>query len=215
MELKEVYEKLEQMENGKDYIDVIKGEITKLNGEAKKHREAGEKSSAKTKSILENLGLEDADDVADKVRELKTTLDAFQQGKKTPTEVAKQMTAMESQLKALTKQFEDANNSAKAEKEKRLEILKTSAIVDALTKGKAASPSDMAKLIADKFYLDENENIAYKDGEKVMSVEEGVNAWLDANKWAVKVGGGSNGSGARGGQGNQDQDAFLAGFNSK
>ncbi len=215
MEIKEVYEKLEQMENGKDLVEVIKGEIAKLNGEAKKHREAGEKSSAKVKSLLENLGLDDSDDVADKVKEMKTTLDAFQQGKRTPTEVAKQMTTMKTQLEALTKQFEEATNNAKAEKTKRLEVSKTSALVDALTKGKAASPTDMAKLIADKVYFDENENLAFKDGDKVMSVEDGVNAWLGANKWAVKVEGGSKGSGSIGGQEDKNIDPFLAGFNSK
>lgn len=215
MEIKEVYEKLEQMENGKELVEAIKGEIAKLNGEAKKHRESGEKSSAKVKALLENLGLEDADDVAEKVKDMKSTLDAFQQGKKTPTEVAKQMTTMKSQLESLTKQFEEATNAAKAEKTKRLEVSKTSALVDALTKGKAASPNDMAKLIADKVYFDENENLAFKDGDKVMSVEDGVNAWLGENKWAVKVEGGSNGSGARGGADQQENDPFLAGFNSK
>lgn len=210
MEMKEVYEKLEKLENGKELVEAVKAEFAKVNAEAKGHREKGDKAAAKIKSILENLGLEDTDDVADKAKELKTTLEAFQQGKKTPTEVAKQMTTMSQQLETLRKQFEDADKAAKAEKTKRLEVSKTSAIIDALTKGKAASPADMAKLIADNVYFDETENLAYKDGEKVMSVMDGVNAWLGANPWAVKVEG-NKGSGSQQ-KGKDDADVFLAGF---
>ena len=38
MEMKEVYEKLEQMEGGAELITAIKSEVSKLNGEAKTNR---------------------------------------------------------------------------------------------------------------------------------------------------------------------------------
>ena len=38
MDLKEVYEKLEKVENGADFITAIKTEVAKINGEAAKHR---------------------------------------------------------------------------------------------------------------------------------------------------------------------------------
>ena len=82
MEMKQVYEALEKVENGADLIAAIKGEINTLNNEAKKHRTAGEQSATKLKSILEAVGLDDGDDVVDKAKGLKTTLDQFAQGGK-------------------------------------------------------------------------------------------------------------------------------------
>ncbi len=43
MEMKDVYEKLEQMEGGAELIAAIKSEVSKLNGEAKTNRESGAK----------------------------------------------------------------------------------------------------------------------------------------------------------------------------
>ena len=74
MEMKEVYEKLEQMEGGAELITAIKSEVSKLNGEAKANRENGDKSAAKVKAILENLGLEDGADVLEKAKEVKEPL---------------------------------------------------------------------------------------------------------------------------------------------
>ena len=82
MEMKQVYEALEKVENGADLIAAIKGEINTLNNEAKKHRTAGEQSATKLKSILEAVGLDDGDDVVNKAKGLKTTLDQFAQGGK-------------------------------------------------------------------------------------------------------------------------------------
>ncbi len=98
MEMKEVYEKLEQMEGGAELITAIKSEVSKLNGEAKANRENGDKSAAKIKAILENLGLEDGDDVLEKAKEVKSTLDTFRQGNKAPSEVAKQITDLTKQV---------------------------------------------------------------------------------------------------------------------
>lgn len=84
MEMKQVYEALEKMENGAELITAIKSEINVLNNEAKRHRTAGEQSATKLKNVLEAAGLADGDDVVDKVKGLKATLDQFAQGGKKP-----------------------------------------------------------------------------------------------------------------------------------
>ena len=139
MEMKQVYEALEKVENGADLIAAIKGEINTLNNEAKKHRTAGEQSATKLKSILEAVGLDDGDDVVDKAKRLKTTLDQFAQGGKKPDEVAKQITDLTAQVGKVTKQLADMTETAKAEKTKRLDGMKMAKAVELLTKGNAAS----------------------------------------------------------------------------
>ena len=71
MDMKDVYAALEKLDNGADLITAIKGEINTLNNEAKKNRIAGEHTAEKLKNVLAGLNLEDADDVADKAKNLK------------------------------------------------------------------------------------------------------------------------------------------------
>ena len=210
MELKQVYEALEKLENGAELITAIKTELGKVNAEAKGHREKSDKVTARTKAILENLGLEDTEDVAEKAKELKATLDSFSQGGKAPSEVAKQITDLTKQVATVTKQLTEMTKTAETEKAKRFEATKQNALIDALTKGKAAAPKDMAALVANNVFFNEKEELMYKKGEDVLSIEDGVKDWLDANKWAVKVEGNAGG-GAPAGAG-KDADPFLAGF---
>lgn len=131
MEMKEVYEKLEKLEGGAELITAIKGEVSKLNNEAKANRESGDKSAAKVKAILENLGLEDGADVLEKAKEVKNTLDTFRQGNKAPSEVAKQITDLTKQVANVTKQLTEMTKTAEIEKTKRYEAMKQSAPVGA------------------------------------------------------------------------------------
>ena len=198
MEMKEVYEKLEQMEGGAELITAIKSEVSKLNGEAKTNRENGDKSAAKIKAILENLGLEDGDDVLEKAKEVKSTLDTFRQGNKAPSEVAKQITDLTKQVASVTKQLTEMTKTAEDEKSKRYDAMKESALVDELTKGKAAAPREMAALIKGNLSIGENDEILYKNGDETLSVADGVKGWLENNKWAVKVDGASGGGASSG-----------------
>lgn len=161
MEMKQVYEALEKVENGADLIAAIKGEINALNNEAKKHRTAGEQSATKLKSILEAVGLDDGDDVVDKAKGLKTTLDQFAQGGKKPDEVAKQITDLTAQVGKVTKQLAEMTETAKAEKTKRLDGMKMAKAVELLTKGNAASPQNMAKLLEGSIVVKDDESLAY------------------------------------------------------
>lgn len=213
MDLKEVFEKLEKVENGAEMIAAIKAETNHLNNEAKKHRQNGDKAASKVKELLESLGLEDGDDVVEKAKGLKSTLDSFAQSGKKPEEVAKQITALAKQVETVNKQLAEMTQAKEAERTKRIDAMKTSALVDALTKGNAAAPKDMAKLIADRLVVGDDESLMYKNGDTDVSVEDGVKAWLTENTWAVKANV-QGGSGAPGGGAGGNDDPFLTGFNS-
>ena len=108
MELKDVFAMLEKVENGAEAITTIKSETNRLNNEAKGHRLANEKSTGRIKDLLNSLGLEDGDDVLDKVKEMKTTLDGFAHDGKSPDDVAKEMAKMAKDIKTVTEQLNEA-----------------------------------------------------------------------------------------------------------
>lgn len=214
MDMKDVYAALEKLDNGADLITAIKGEINTLNNEAKKNRIAGEHTAEKLKNVLAGLDLEDADDVADKAKNLKAALDTFAQGGKKPTEVAKQIIDLTAQVNKATKQLDAMTKTAQAEKAKRLDGMKMAKAVELLSKGHAASPENMAKLLEGSIIVKDDESLAYngKDGE--ISLEDGVAGWLKENSWAVKANGGGGSGSPNGGNGGGSSDPFLAGFNS-
>lgn len=120
MDIKDAYTALEKVDNGAELIAAIKAETTKLGNEAKTHRQSGEKSAAKVKALLASLGLEDSDNVADKAKELKDTLDSFAQGGKKPSEVARQIAELIKDVAKITKQYNEMAEKAEAEKGKRI-----------------------------------------------------------------------------------------------
>lgn len=213
MDLKDVLAALEKVENGAEMTAVINAEINRLSGESKGYRVKSRDASEKVKNLLEALGLDDSDDVVEQAKGMKTSLDSFAQGGKKPTEVAKQIADLTKQVTTLTNNYAEMTKTAEAEKAKRLDALKMSKAVDALTKGNAASPQSMAKLLFDNLTVGDDEAIGYRDGDKDMTVEEGVNAWLSANAWAVKANPQAGGGSPAGGAG--ADDPFLAGLNSK
>lgn len=204
MELKDVYTALEKVENGAELITAIKAEINTLNNEAKKHRIAGEQSTTKLKSILDAVGLTDGEDVVEKAKGMKATLDQFAQGGKKPDEVAKQITTLTKQVETVTTQLADMTKQADEQRAKYIASQKMAKAVEALTKGNAAAPKDMAKLLLDNIKVNDDDSLAYTGADgKDVSVEDGVNSWLKDNAWAVKVnnnGGGGAGGGAGGGE---------------
>jgi hypothetical protein len=210
MDIKEIYAKLETVENGAEMIAAIKAEFATLNNEAKKHRQSSDTITAKNKAILEALGLEDSDDVAEKAKELKSTLDSFAQDGKTPSDVAKQIAKLTKDIATINGKYAEMEKTAQAEKAKRFDAMKNNALIDQLTKGNAAAPKDMAKLIADKLVVNDDETISFVDGENTMSVEDGVKGWLSSNTWAVKANPQGGGGAPAGGGGTGD--AFLDGL---
>ena len=191
MELKDVYTALEKVENGAELITAIKAEINTLNNEAKKNRIAGEQNATKLKNVLEAVGLADGDDVVEKAKGMKATL-------------TKQVETVTTQLADMTKQADE-------QKAKYIASQKMAKAVEALTKGNAAAPKDMAKLLLDNIKVNDDDSLAYTGADgKDVSVEDGVNSWLKDNAWAVKVN--NNGGGGAGGGAGGGTDAFLEGF---
>lgn len=198
MELKDVYTALEKVENGAELITAIKAEINTLNNEAKKNRIAGEQNATKLKNVLEAVGLADGDDVVEKAKGMKATLDQFAQGGKKPDEVAKQITTLTKQVETVTTQLADMTKQADEQRAKYIASQKMAKAVEALTKGNAAAPKDMAKLLLDNIKVNDDDSLAYTGADgKDVSVEDGVNSWLKDNAWAVKVN--NNGGGGGGG----------------
>lgn len=212
MDIKEVYTALEKVENGAELITAIKAEINTLNNEAKKNRIAGEQNATKLKNVLEAVGLADGEDVVEKAKSMKATLDQFAQGGKNPDEVAKQISTLTKQVETVTTQLADMTKQAEAEKAKYVASQKMAKAVELLTKGNAAAPKDMAKLLLDNIKVNDDDSLAYTGADgKDVSIEDGVNGWLKENSWAVKVNN-NGGGGAGGGAGDGTGDSFLEGF---
>lgn len=216
MELKDIYEKIETTEGGGELVAALKNVVGTLNAEAKKHREqaaaAGEKLAALTgqkKALLESLGLEDTEEAAAKAKELKEALDSFSAGGKKPDEVLKEVTLLKSDLDRISKELEAEKEAKAAETSRRIEALKSSSLVSALTRANAAAPGEVAKILASEVQVGENDSLTIRHGDESLELEAGVNAWLEANPWAVRAGG-KAGAGSSGTAGSED--SFTAGF---
>ena len=148
----------------------------------------------------------------EKVGTVKATLDGIKAKGGKPDEILLKFGKMEKDMKTLQKQLDDANNANVAERAKRLTTVKQSLAIDALTKGNAANPKEMAKLIIDNIAGEEDNALVYKAGDKELSIEEGAAAWLKDNPWAVKVNPNAGGGAAAGGEGSGDsfKDGFMS-----
>lgn len=217
MDLKEVFEFLEKQENGADYIATIKGETAKLSNEAKRHRTDGDTARAKVKALLEAAGVPDDDKAVETLGKIKATNDAFAQGGKKPDEIAAQLATLTKGLDNANKQLAEMTEKANTEKAKRLNAVKTNALIEALTKQNCTSPQNVAKIITENIKVGDDEGLSFDYGDKMgLSVEDGVKAFLAENTWAVKARGSKGGGGSTGGAGgDDDKDPFLAGFSGR
>lgn len=91
MNYKEALEAIEKLEGGADILSAIKTETARLNAEAKKNRESGDKQTKKLTEILAALGVDDNEEAVEGVKGLKTTLDEYKQSGKSPTDVQKEL----------------------------------------------------------------------------------------------------------------------------
>ena len=108
MNIAEVYQALEQLENGKDLIDAIKGETSRLNNEAKTTRE-------KLQGQINTLTGE-RDTLSTRVSELEEQAGA---GSNSP-----EYKQLEKQLKAMSDKFEQAETKAKEAEAKRIAAIR-------------------------------------------------------------------------------------------
>lgn len=124
MDMQEVLTKLKSMEGGTELATVVESELSRLSGEAKKYRTSNRSANEKAQALLEALGLTDGDDVVDRARDMKGTLDSFAQGGKKPTEVAKQIADLTKQVTTLTNNYNEMTKTAQTEKTKRIDAMK-------------------------------------------------------------------------------------------
>jgi hypothetical protein len=219
MKIKEALEKLTAIEGGKelaatltDAVAALEKEAVDAKGKLAEAAKEGEALKSRHGAILTALGLEDDDKAAEAAKALKETLAGFEKEGKKPDEVLKQMAALGKQVETVTKQLGDMTKTAEAEKAKRVAALKESGALSALTKGGAASPENIAKILLERIGVKDDDSLVYTDNGKELSVEDGAAAWLKANPWAVKTGGSPGGEGPAGGGGAGTDDPFLQGF---
>lgn len=191
--LQQIYEALGKVENGGAMVADLQDAISVARNEAAASRVAKNK-------VLDALGLR-GEDNDDALKNLSETLKALRQAGN-PETLGSQIASMQSQIKELTEKYAASETKAKAEREKRLAAARTAAVQAALAKGNALNPESMVKLVADNIVAKDDDRLIFRDGDKELSVEEGIRGWLAANPWAVKntaSGGAGSGGGKTGG----------------
>lgn len=177
MTLAELYEALSKLENGAEMVSTIKAEISRLNGESAKFRTSKNEADAKI-----------------------TELTAKGTGDQTAAE------KMQKQLDELNKKYEAAENARKEEQAKRVQADIMQQTVAALTKGNAANPAEIAKILVGSIKADEDGTYKFTNAKnEQVSIEDGAAGWLKDNAWAVKDTQNPGSGGGNGGNGRQAQ----------
>lgn len=181
MTLVELYEALGKLENGAEMISAVKTEISRLNGESAKFRTSKNEADAKI-----------------------TELTTKGTGDQTAAE------KMQKQLDELNKKYEAAENARKEEQAKRVQADIMQQTVAALTKGNAANPSEIAKILVGSIKADEDGTYKFTNAKnESVSIEDGAAGWLKDNAWAVKDTQNPGSGGGNGGSGRQSQPQGL------
>lgn len=165
MTLAELYEALGKLENGAEMTSAVKTEISRLNGEAAKFRTSKNEADAKIAELTA------------KVEELTA--------KGTGDQSAAEK--MQKQLDELKEKYEVAENARKEEQAKRVQADIMQQTVAALTKGNAANPAEIAKILVGSIKAEEDGSYKFTNAKnEAVSIEEGAAGWLKSNTWAVK-----------------------------
>lgn len=190
MNIAEVYQALEQLENGQELITAIKGETSRLNTEAKTTREKLQQQ------ITELTG--ERDTLTTRVTELEQEAGA-NTGANSP-----EYKTLEKQLKAMSEKFELAETKAKEAEAKRIQSEIMAQTLDAFTKANAVDPQEFARLVANDIKVQADGTYGYeKEDGTIGSIQDRTTEWLQGKTWAVKATG-NTGSGQGGNSGNGD-----------
>ena len=190
MNIAEVYQALENLENGQDLITAIKGETSRLNNEAKKTREKLQQQ------ITELTG--ERDTLTTRVTESEQEAGA-NTGANSP-----EYKTLEKQLKAMSEKFELAETKAKEAEAKRIQSEIMAQTLDAFTKANAVDPQEFARLVANDIKVQADGTYGYeKEDGTIGSIQDRTTEWLQGKTWAVKATG-NTGSGQGGNSGNGD-----------
>lgn len=221
----ELLKALEANENGAELAEVVKGlqnELSKKNNEAKNLRERAKNSESSNVATTERLnkllareGIELGDD-----DDFDGVLDAHYAQKTAPAEQAaaptaetsKELASLRADMAKLTREMEkykraaeESAKSAAEEKSRRITAQRDRQIIDALTKGKAITPSMTAKIFNDRVRMLDDESLVCigEDGNDV-TLDEGVAQFLkEYPQFAENYQLAGSGSGGRGGKGTQ------------
>ena len=193
--LNQIYEALGKVENGGTMVADLQDAIRAARDEAAKSR-------IERNKVLDKLNLRADGDVDSSLSQLVATLSAVKNAGGDPSALGTQLSSLQKQVKELTDKYDASEKKAKEEHDKRVQTYVRSKLVSALTQGKAVKPEEIAKILSGSISMKEDDTAVLMNGDKELSIDEGVAAWLKDNAWAVKndsqpgAGGGSNAAGA-------------------
>ena len=178
--LAQIYAALAAVQNGPDMMVDLQTEIGNLRTEAATHRSAKQK-------VLSALGIADGADVETAVAGIKTTLDTLKASGKNPDEMGAQFTQLSAEVKRLSDELKAEKDGRQAERDKRIGATKLNKALAALQAGNAINPDVISKLVLGNINVKDDDSLVFMgEGDKEMTVEDGVKAYLDANPWLVK-----------------------------
>lgn len=190
--LEQIYEALGKIENGGTMVADLQDVIRSTRDEAAKSR-------IEKNKILDALNLRSGGDPDGNLQNIVATLTALQAAGGDPSKLGTQVDDLRKQVKELTEKYTASEKLAAEEKEKRIQTAMKSQVLAALTDGKAVKPDVFTQVLLGNISAKDDGSLVYKDGDKEMTIADGVAGWLKANPWAVKAdvqtgagGGGSN-----------------------
>jgi len=193
--LEQIYAALGTVENGGAMVADLQNALQNTRNEAARYRTDRNK-------VLDALGLRDDGNVEQSLGNLANTLNVIRQIGD-PGKVGTQITDLQKSLKDLTDKYNESQKKAQEEHDRRVRTSVRSKLLSALTQGKAVKPEEIVKMFSGSVTMKDDDTAVMKSGDKELSLEDGVAAWLKANPWAVKNdvqtgAGGGSGSGAGG-----------------
>lgn len=177
--LQEIYAALAAAQNGPAMLLDLQNEVSNLRSEAANQRTSKQK-------VLQALGIQDGAEVDTAVAGIRTTLEALKSSGKKPDEMGTQFDQLSADVKRLSDELAAEKQGRQQEKDKRIGATKMNKALAALQAGNATNPEVLTKLILDNIIAKDDDSLVYKDGDKEIAVEEGINSFLAANPWAVK-----------------------------
>lgn len=189
--LEQIFDALSKVENGGTMVADLQDVLRNTREEAAKNR-------IEKNKILDQLNLRSNGDPDGNLKNLVATLTALQNAGGDPSKLGAQMSDLQKQFAELKGKYDASEKKAKEEHDKRVQTAISSQLMSALAAGKAINPAEMSKMLSGNIFVGDDDKIIYRDGDKELSVDDGVAGWLKANPWAVKAdvqtgaGGGSN-----------------------
>ena len=180
--LQQIYDALGKIEDGgAEMVLSLQEAISKTRNEAAASRIDKNK-------VLDALGLRDDNqkgELDSTLQNLSETLAALKKVGE-PEKLGKQISSLQTQLKELSDKYEASEKKVAEEREMRVKSNIAAELTSALSAGKAVDTKMFTKLLADNVTVSDDGSFVYHEGDKEVSIADGVKNWLAANAWAVK-----------------------------